>query len=702
MRSKKSPSTLTSRTLGRGLFVIPLLLALLAAAASAAPADTVEPYLVKDINPGSESSLPERWNLGLTDMGGIVFFAAEDGTHGEELWRSDGTKAGTYLVKDINPSDSSFPKGLIELDGTLFFAADDGKHGVELWKSDGSKTGTVLVKDINPLGKDGLGWLCCGLSRTSMNGALFFAADDGVHGDELWKTDGTEAGTVLVKDICPGEDGSWLRALTEFKGSLYFGANDASYPFKSYPWKSDGTDTGTVLLRDNKGRLFSDVMSFLAMDDGLLIAVEDGIVDSGECDAELWRTDGTEAGTGLVKELAYGTESDPCMRDLTNVGGDALFMTRADDNACGEHVLWRTDGTREGTQLIREFLCDDEGGEALWVGMGDSLLFSADEGIHGDELWRSDGSGTGTSLVKDIKPGDRPSAPSGGASIGGTLFFAADNGTNGRELWQSDGTEATTTLVGDINPGDRDALPSWYDNYSTTIHSVGPTLFFWANEGTHGFELWALDTGTCSSPEKPILVDPTDYSSTCDGTPEFDWEPASRAQEYQIRIADGDTSSIVLQTETRGTDFRPATPLSPGTYFWRVRASNDCDWSAWSEKWWFTIEPPPPVPTLYSPVDGSRTYATRPNFEWSETQGANRYRLKVDDDAGFASAVIDKTQSGTSHRPSKALLPGTYYWKVRGLYDCGNGAWSEPHSLTILPTGLEYDAYLPLVTRGAR
>ncbi len=92
----------------------------------------------------------------LTDVGGTLFFTADDGIHGHELWKSDGTKAGTVLVKDINPmargggTTTTARTSLTDVGGTLFFTADDGTHGRELWKSDGTKAGTVLVKDINP------------------------------------------------------------------------------------------------------------------------------------------------------------------------------------------------------------------------------------------------------------------------------------------------------------------------------------------------------------------------------------------------------------------------------------------------------------------------------------------------------------------------------------------------------------------------
>src|SRR5262249_28948237 len=99
------------------------------------------------------------------------------------VWKSDGTAAGTVLVKDINPgSVGSYPGDFINVNGTVYLRAFEGIHGFELWQTDGTAEGTLLVADIWP-GEYG----SYPIALTNINGTLFFNADDGIHGRELFE-----------------------------------------------------------------------------------------------------------------------------------------------------------------------------------------------------------------------------------------------------------------------------------------------------------------------------------------------------------------------------------------------------------------------------------------------------------------------------------------------------------------------------------
>ena len=138
-------------------------------------------------------------------------FSANDGIHGQELWKSDGTSDGTVLVGDFwDGGRGSYPNQLTNVDGTLFFWMD-GESGWELWKSDGTSNGTILVQDASAAVFAG--------NPTNVNGTLFFSAWDDLHGHELWKSDGTSNGTMLVLDIADGSRGGSPSSLTNVNGT---------------------------------------------------------------------------------------------------------------------------------------------------------------------------------------------------------------------------------------------------------------------------------------------------------------------------------------------------------------------------------------------------------------------------------------------------------------------------------------------------
>jgi ELWxxDGT repeat protein len=243
-------------------------------------------------------------------------------TTGAEIWRSDGTTVGTYLTVDANPGASGFlPAGwfpyFTRFNGSTYYRADDGSHGLELWMSDGTTVGTHMVFDANPGAVGGLGDGHC---RVVANNRLWFMADDGVNGHEPWTTDGTTEGTSLFKDINPTGSslpGAACYNFTSYRGVLYFEASDGATGYEL--WTSDGTGANTQLFFDLNPTGDGDPYSFKEFRDRLYFNATDGIFGY-----ELWRTDGTPAGTERISDFNASGDSYPVI--LQQIG-DSLYVT---------------------------------------------------------------------------------------------------------------------------------------------------------------------------------------------------------------------------------------------------------------------------------------------------------------------------------------------------------------------------------------
>ncbi|MBM7518202.1 ELWxxDGT repeat protein [Nocardioides nitrophenolicus] len=483
-------------------------------------AASTDPHPVADIRPGPDGSDPGD----KAALGGSVLFAATTPGKGTELWKSDGTAAGTVLVKDIYPGTSSYtynghtytddnsswPRDFVAMGGNVYFTAFDEAHGRELWKSDGTATGTVLVKDVNPgsagstysgYGEYGSG----GTSLAVIGNTLYFAAYEGEHGQELWASNGTTGGTALLKDITPGT-----------RSETYTDDDGVEHTY-TYPNSSslDGfAAAGTMLFFSNwdetNGR-------------------------------ELWKSSGTSAGTAFVKDIYPGTttETDTYVDDdgvehtysytfansadprAVGAIGNTLYFSATDGTNGRE--LWKSDGSSAGTSLVKDIYpgtstytyVDDDGIEqtvtetnqsspTALASAGSTFFFSARDEAHGRELWKSDGTTGGTVLVKDVSPGPRSGTYSygqgagSGAMVGSTLYFSGRDQANGAELWSSDGTTGGTALVEDLFPG----TYSYTDNGHTYTYpnsggpgsfaATGSILFFSADDAARGRELWVI------------------------------------------------------------------------------------------------------------------------------------------------------------------------------------------------------------------
>jgi ELWxxDGT repeat protein len=190
----------------------------------------------------------------------------------------DGTPEGTVLVRNIHPTGGSIPNDLTVLGDELFFTAEDGVHGRELWKTDGTAEGTVLVKDLVPgTGSSFPSNTLTPLVR-SIGGSLYFAANDGVHGTEPWKSDGTTEGTVLLRDVMPGPAGSGVGSFVPVgpRGAVAFSASNDAKGLEL--WKTDGTSKGTRLLADvAEGAMSSSPQLLTVSGPRLFFVAEDNV-----------------------------------------------------------------------------------------------------------------------------------------------------------------------------------------------------------------------------------------------------------------------------------------------------------------------------------------------------------------------------------------------------------------------------------------
>lgn len=339
----------------------------------------------------------------------------------------------------------------------------------------------TLLKDINPTGNSNVNYLTC------FGDVVYFNATDGVHGAELWKTDGTESGTVMVKDINVGTGSGFPASFMEMNGVIYFSATDGVNGLQL--WRTDGTEGGTQVvlgLADVDGLLeWSD---FVVLGDHIFFRGRDAVVGS-----ELWSTDGTAAGTQLFLDINPGPLNSGIDDPLVFNGN--IYFEAADATNGGEP--WICDGTVAGTHILKDIIPGSGStgtSPTLFTAAGGLVFFRAATPSTGDEVWVTDGTEAGTSLVKDIWPGTNSSLPSYMAEHNGLFYFRAYTNQTDNFIWHSDGTLAGTVAL---------PMPTYDYNMAKHLCSHDGWLYFTAFGDFHE-QLWRTD-GTAEGTQEILF-----------------------------------------------------------------------------------------------------------------------------------------------------------------------------------------------------
>ncbi len=399
----------------------------------------------------------------------------------------------TVEVLDVNPGPVGVePSEPVVWNGQLFFSADDSDVpgvgiGRELYTA-GIATGPILVKDINTRPGDGGVPTLFHRSAAGLTDALIFTArphlpgstgpDD--TGSELWRTQGTEPTTGIVKDINFLEASSGPEHMTTVFGGSHVAFSAFTGFYGREPWITDGTEEGT----HNVGNIApggddSDPYKFTAVNATQFVFLAD---DDSEIDVELYVSNGFTS--TLLKDInpEPNDSSDP--EFLTTFVGRNKVVFFAFDEIAGQEP-WVTDGTLAGTFRLADINSgpassnnDNEGDNDGFVQVGDLMYFSADDGTTGRELWVTDGTTVGTQMVTEIVPGSGGGYFAQAAAFQGLLYFVAQ----GPSLWRSDGTPGgTTEVVGAIFPAGMRQLTAADD---LLFFAAGTEL--WVSDGTAG------------------------------------------------------------------------------------------------------------------------------------------------------------------------------------------------------------------------
>ncbi len=421
-------------------------------------------------------------------VGTKLYFEAWDNANGRyDLWISDGTSAGTHPVQPGTTTQPAYYNlvNFTAVGNKLFFQGADATN-YQLWKSDGTAAGTVKVAELNPNQPSNF---------TAVGGSLYFEEYDSVASKyALWKSDGTT--TTMVADI--GTTANPFSSLTGFNSKLYFQVYDtADAPNSSYAlWSSDGTAVNTGAFKFNGGitpvQTASNTQQIVF--NGALYFTGDDTTNG----YSLWKTDGVSANNSTATVQTSGTSPFSNSPAFLTVVGSKLFF-RSYDTSISRYDLWKTDGTSAGTGSVQPgttLVAQGIGDYSGLVASNGKVFFTAHDidtngnSPHGYELWSSDGTAANTAMVTDINTTTNGSNPNNLTAVGSEIFFLATDNSGSQYLYQSDGTAAGTVRVQTA----ASVIPTSAQNFT----AVGNLLFFTAS-GPDGYELWTSGTSPNSA-----------------------------------------------------------------------------------------------------------------------------------------------------------------------------------------------------------
>ena len=591
--------------------------------------------VLRDIKIGAQgSAFPAGQTTELVSFGGWWYFAADDGTSGSELWRTDGTEANTQLFLDVRTGAAgSFPTDFYTASGKLYFAATSPAGVRSLYATDGTAAGTLMLS-ANRVDT---------VIGTVDSTTYFYRSGLMANIGEFWRTDGTSGGTVKIGGGFI--DGGFGQSVV-FDGTVFFSADDVGTVRTL--WKIDST-THTIVEIPGAPTLIS---GFQQVGSTLYFAARAGASGNNQ----LWKMTSAAAAPSVV-QTSGSIALDP--EWLTDVSG-TLFFSSFTTTAGRE--LWKSDGTNEGTLMVKDIQSAAASGSPQnLTAVGSTVFFSADNGTNGQELWKSDGTANGTVLVKDLVPGSGNGSPQGLADANGVLFFTGINpATNLRNPWLSDGTANGTSVVN-----------TTVLNRPENIAQLSPTGFlFMAENPTAGREPFFLRTGTQLAAPTIAASPPTTTSQR----PTFSWNAVPEATGYEVWIRNRSTNqSPVVLTLVAGTSFTPVIDLGIGNFTIWVRALGNVGTpaSVWSSPRNFAIT----TAITLNAVDTDLATGF-PKISWQSMQGAASCEVWID-----RLDVPTSKINGTTIVTTTSFVPqfsnGRYQVWIRGIAADGlKAAWS--------------------------